>query len=179
MWYYFAPGFVFLVLTSLLLFFLTPTTDSAQNPSSLIGQKAPAILAEPLRAEQPMPNPVLLAANLGHPVLINFFASWCTPCEAELPMLATLHDGYHITIIGIAWNDQPDALSTWLQRTKAPFDFIGRDDGQTAQKYRVRGVPETLLLDAAGTIIAQIAGPITPEIMARDLIPHLKKKAAK
>lgn len=179
MWYYFAPGLVFLFLTSLLLFFVTPTGNDTLGGLDISGRKAPALQAESLIESQPLPNPSLLAASTGKPVLINFFASWCTPCEAEIPFLRQLRKDYDLTIVGIAWNDRREKLDPWLVEHDAPYNFSGLDDGKTAEKYGVRGLPASFLLDRSGTVIWSLMGPITPEVIEREITPLLRARTTK
>lgn len=175
MWYYIAPGFLFLLLAIFILFVATLTEQGSPGFSDLTGEKVPSLQAESLQPEQPLPHPALLAASSGKPVLINFFASWCAPCEAEMPHLAALSRQYGIVLIGIAWNDSPEKLQPWLTRLKAPYAFIGVDEGKTAARFGVKGVPESFLINRAGTIVRHIQGPMTPEIITRDLKPYLPK----
>jgi cytochrome c biogenesis protein CcmG/thiol:disulfide interchange protein DsbE len=179
MWYYFAPGLAFLLLTSLLLFFVTLTEPDSIGGRDISGLKAPAFQAESLTANEPLPNPSLLAASIGKPVLINFFASWCTPCEAEMPFLRQLKKDYDLTMIGIAWNDRREKLEPWLIAQDAPYHFSGLDDGHTAEKYGVRGLPASFLLDRSGTVIWSLMGPITPEVMERELKPLLMARSTR
>jgi len=174
MGYYFLPGLLFLLLTSVILWVATFTEPQGDNWHSLAGQKAPAMLADPMEGFPPLPNPILLAASSGKPVMINFMASWCTPCTAEMPYLHSLSERFDLHLIGIAWNDTPSALKPWLDKTNAPFQFVGLDDGSTAERYGVNGIPASFLLDSSGTVLWQSNAPITPEMIAQELAPILQ-----
>lgn len=178
MWYYIAPGFLFLLFTTLLLVFVSMSEPDRLLMDDLTGEKAPALLSMPLNVEQPLPNPALLATSTGKPVLINFFASWCAPCEAEMPFIIALKEKYGVTVVGIAWNDTAEKVGPWVARVHAPFDFVGVDDGTTAEKYHVRGLPESFLLNQSGTVVRHVSGPLTPEIIEREMAPYLSQPAS-
>lgn len=176
MWYYVAPGLVFLFLTAALFFFATLFEPAQAGRVDLIGERPPSLAAESLLPGQPLPSPALLAASSGKPVLINFFASWCTPCEAEMPFLQELAERKGVILIGIAWNDMPDKVGPWLEKTGAPFQFTGIDDGKTALAYGVTGLPESFLIDRRGRIVQHVRGPLTPGILAEKLAPYVGKE---
>ena len=173
MWYYFGPGLIFLLLTVALFFFATLFEPGRTGRIDLVGERPPALSADSLRPEKPLPSPALLASTSGKPVLINFFASWCAPCEAEMPFLRELSEKHGIILIGIAWNDTLAKVTPWLRKTEAPFHFTGIDDGTTAGKYGVTGLPESFLLDRTGKVVGHVKGPLTPEIIAEELTPYL------
>ena len=174
MWFYVVPGLVFLALTSLMLAVLTWTEPDPTRLRDLTGERAPMLQAESLVPNEPLPSPAVLASTAGKPVLVNFFASWCGPCEAEMPYLRQMAEQYDVIMIGIAWNDTPEKVAAWRKKTNDPFRFTGMDDGATATDYGVRGVPESFLIDRKGRVVRHIEGPITPDIIARELAPFLK-----
>src|SRR6476619_213834 len=89
----------------------------------------------------------------GKPVLVNFFASWCTPCLAEHPLFTRLKEREGATIVGVAWKDKPEATRAWLARLGDPFKVVGYDqEGKTALDWGLSGVPETYLIDSQGIV---------------------------
>jgi cytochrome c biogenesis protein CcmG, thiol:disulfide interchange protein DsbE len=139
------------------LFAIGLTRDPTKVPSPLIGQAAPAFA---------LPTPeggTLAAADLAGPVLVNFWASWCTPCLQEHPLLMELARS-GVAIVGINYKDEPQAAAQWLARHGNPFSRIARDvDGRAGLDWGVYGVPETFVLDAAGVIRHKHIGPLTRE----------------
>jgi cytochrome c biogenesis protein CcmG/thiol:disulfide interchange protein DsbE len=97
----------------------------------------------------------------GKITLVNFFASWCVPCLAEHPHMRALADS-GVDIIGIAWNDRAPALEAWLAKHGNPYRAVYLDGGQAAIAMGIRGVPESFLIAADGSIAMHLRGAITP-----------------
>ena len=136
--------------------------DPASIGSVMIGRPAPPLaLAGPL-------------LKSGKPVLVNFFASWCTPCLAEHPLFTRLKEREGATIVGIAWKDKPEATRAWLQRLGDPFKVVGYDtDGKLALDWGLSGVPETYLIDGHGIVRLHFRGPLSERDLGT-ILPLLK-----
>jgi cytochrome c biogenesis protein CcmG/thiol:disulfide interchange protein DsbE len=106
---------------------------------------------------------VSLADYAGRPLIVNFFASWCAPCQQETPLLARFYRSEHgeIALIGL---DENDVLSHALSFTRAAgiTYVVGWDPTFTAASaYGVGGLPQTFFLDARHRIVDRIFGPVT------------------
>jgi cytochrome c biogenesis protein CcmG, thiol:disulfide interchange protein DsbE len=158
---YAIPAAVLVAL--LVLFAIGLTRDPSKIPSPLIGKPAPAFT---------LPTPeggVLTVADLRGPVLVNFWASWCTPCLQEHPLLMDLARA-GVTIIGINYKDEPGAARQWLARHGNPFARIAQDqDGRVGLDWGVYGVPETFALDPQQVIRHKHIGPLTREAWQQDV----------
>ncbi|MBS0385363.1 MAG: DsbE family thiol:disulfide interchange protein [Proteobacteria bacterium] len=105
--------------------------------------------------------------------LINMFASWCVPCRAEHPQLMALHS-QGVQIIGVAYKDQPSETTAFLNELGNPFEAVGLDpDGRFGLQLGIAGVPETFVVSADGRIRAAHRGPLTPDIVQREILPAL------
>lgn len=157
-WIFFLP--LGLLAAALLLFSgYALTRKTAQIlPDALVGQPLPAVALAPLNGGAPEP---LRTAARG-PVLINVFASWCAPCAVEHPQLMRLReDG--VRIVGIAYKDQPAKTAAFIDRLGNPYaDILTDPTGAAGIELGVSGVPETFVVDAAGTVVAKHSGPLTP-----------------
>ena len=102
-----------------------------------------------------------LAAFRGHPVVLNFWASWCAPCRQEAPALAAAFraKGDHIMFLGIDVRDrEADA-----RRFIAEFDLrypSAPDNAGVEQRYGIVGIPTTVFIRADGTVVRTWLGPL-------------------
>lgn len=104
------------------------------------------------------------------PVLVNFFASWCIPCLAEMPTLMTLQG--KLDIWGIAYKDKPENTTSFLRHSGNPFTRLGDDHtGRAGMEWGISGVPETFLVGPGGVIRWHTATPLTEETINRVLLP--------
>lgn len=148
--------------------------DPRGTTSPLIGQRIPAFSLPGVSGGG------LTDAELRRqptPVLVNFFASWCIPCVQEAPVLQSLHEA-GVALFGIAYKDQDPAVAAFLARNGDPFTRVVADaPGRAAIDWGVTGVPETFLLDRGGVVRWHFAGPLTPEVVAQQLTPALRRAA--
>jgi cytochrome c biogenesis protein CcmG/thiol:disulfide interchange protein DsbE len=111
----------------------------------------------------------------GKPVIVNFFASWCTPCLAEHPLFTRLAEREGATIVGIAWKNKRDDALGWLKKLGDPFRLAGLDlEGKTGLDWGLSGVPETYLIDGDGIVRRHYRGPITERDLNETILPFLK-----
>jgi cytochrome c biogenesis protein CcmG/thiol:disulfide interchange protein DsbE len=116
------------------------------------------------------------AALGGAPTLVNVFASWCIPCRDEHPLLEAIKAETGIRLFGINQSDAPDNARAFLDQLGNPYDAVGADrDRRVSLDWGVYGVPETFLVDAAGTIVFKHVGPLTPESIENELMPAIEK----
>ncbi len=168
------PALVFIVL-ALLFFFALESGDNA--PVFAPAQTAELRIAPPLEIESPHNATYLppLAMLKGTPVLVNFFASWCTPCIAEHPVLKQLSERNELILYGIGWNDSEEKIAAFLARQGNPYTYAGVDEkGRTAIAYGITGVPESFLLDRSGRIVYHLSGPLTEDIVRTEILPRLE-----
>jgi cytochrome c biogenesis protein CcmG/thiol:disulfide interchange protein DsbE len=150
--------------------------DPRGVPSVLVGRPPPPFDLDPLIEGQPRLTPA--AFTPGRPAVLNFFASWCAPCRIEHPQLLRLaREG--VNLLGIAYKDRPADARRFLAELGDPFRLIGQDvSGRTAIEWGVYGVPETYFIDAQGVVRWRFAGAVTPEILAEQMRPLLRRHAA-
>ena len=93
--------------------------------------------------------------------MINFWASWCLPCEVEHPYLMALKGKNNLLMIGINYKDDEEDAKIFIEDKGNPYDYIGRDNsGFFGIDMGITGVPETFIVDEKGVIVLRHVGPI-------------------
>ena len=94
--------------------------------------------------------------------LINFFASWWSPCRAEHKHLLNLtNEDKGIKIIGINFKDKKNNAISFLNELGDPYNFVAEDKkGKTSILFGIYGIPESILVNNELVIIKKIVGPI-------------------
>lgn len=111
----------------------------------------------------------------GEPRLMNVFASWCTACRIEHPVLMQLR-GQGVPIYGLDWKDKPEDGAQWLRASGDPYVAAANDaNGRVGIDLGVTGVPETFVIDRAGRVRYKHIGPIGPDDWRDTLQPLLRK----
>jgi len=163
----------FLLVLALLAFGIwwSSTHDMREVPSPLIGKPAPAFTL-PLLEE---PAKTFGSRDLaGQPYLLNVFASWCFACRDEHPILMREGKRLGIRLVGFDYKDEPADAKRWLAQFGDPYDVVIADyPGDVAIDFGVTGAPETFLVDGAGVIRYKYISPITPEVIATELLPRI------
>lgn len=113
---------------------------------------------------------------LGKVSIVNIFASWCTPCEAEHPALMDLKANHGAVIYGINFKDSSSGRLDYLQRLGNPYIAVTADgDGTLSEAWGASGVPATYVIDAKGRIVHHHAGPLTPDDVQTTILPLLRE----
>ena len=178
MWKRLLPLAVFLALAGLLFAGIRMNErreaegrDPNALPSALIGRQAPAFNLPELHA----PDTTIATAELqGEPWLLNVWGSWCPACRIEHPFVAQLAESGRIKVVGLNYKDERSEALRWLARFGDPYAHIPVDaDGRTGIDWGVAGAPESFLVAADGTGLYKHVGPLTPEIIEREILSRL------
>lgn len=107
----------------------------------------------------------------GQPVVVNFWASWCPPCVAEMPDLETIHGEFadEVAFLGINTQDSPGAAADLVEQTGVTYDLARDPDGELFQAFGVFGMPTTFFVSADGEIVERHTGIMTLDQM-RDFV---------
>lgn len=149
----------------------------ADFPTSLGGGFPEARVAaktnNPAEVGKPAPNFAFVWANgrgadlvslRGRPVVINFWATWCAPCRAEMPELVALHQtNPSLVVLEINTQESLDLIRPFAQEFGMTMPVLVDEAGVVRSLYGVRNMPTTLFVDAAGVIHARWAGLLTGE----------------
>jgi thiol-disulfide isomerase/thioredoxin len=118
--------------------------------------------------KDPAGKDVQLSSFKGRPMIVNFWATYCGPCKAEIPLLNDLaaeHQSQHLAVVGISYDDQPADVTKFLQETPMHYQVLvglGHDDLMDAYEAQV-ALPTTWVVRANGTVVAKNVGPQTRE----------------
>ena len=129
-----------------------------QARSPLLGQEAPPITGTSIVNSVH----VDLASLRGRFVVVNFFASWCVPCQDEQPQLVKWQaESPSHAIVGVLFSDTPGPAKAFLTANAGAWPALADPDGQLALNYGVRGPPESYLLDPQGFVLAKFVGQVS------------------
>jgi thiol-disulfide isomerase/thioredoxin len=122
----------------------------AQRPGRLaVGQPPPALSLDRIAGTEA----VTLSGLAGRVVVLDFWATWCSPCRAVMPALDDLyrrHRSRGLSVVGLSPESEPDIRS---HLSMAPIGYtIARDTGGTMQRYGVRAIPTIVVLDRRGSV---------------------------
>jgi peroxiredoxin len=135
------------------------------------GLMAPEIDLPTLDGEQ-----VKLSDLRGQPVVINFWATWCPPCKAEMPALAAAAERYseRVTFLAVDVGESAEAVEAFLETLDAAPTILLDEGGlTTGNQYMVRGLPSTYFVDSDGRVRAVHVGPLTEPQIDEYLAPIL------
>ena len=168
------PLLVFVVIVGFLWAGLS--LNPREVPSPLIDKPAPEFALPKLREQ----GAVLRTADLrGQVWLLNVFASWCTPCLEEHPLLIDMAKRNVVPVYGLNYKDQRAVALKWLRKHGDPYTGIMVDvEGRTGIEYGVYGVPETFVIDKLGVIRFKHIGPLTPQVLEEEIVPLVKRLQA-
>jgi cytochrome c biogenesis protein CcmG/thiol:disulfide interchange protein DsbE len=115
---------------------------------------------------------VSLAQLYGHPVLVNFWASWCDQCRHEFPLLAAAqqrHRAQGLTIVGIASQDIESDARNFAKHEHASWTLAFDTDNAVGDTYGVRALPQTFFIRPDGTIASRLFGLTSQRELEGDL----------
>ena len=124
---------------------------SLGNPKvDLMGKPAPIFKVKDLKGKE-----LSLEKYRGQVVLLDFWATWCGPCIAELPNVQKTYSKYKdkkFQIIGISLDRSITALDTFLKKNSLPWKHYWDDEGKISNQYQVNAIPSMFLIDGKGVI---------------------------
>jgi cytochrome c biogenesis protein CcmG/thiol:disulfide interchange protein DsbE len=168
---YLAPLAIFALLIA--FFYRGLSLDPKLVPSPLVGKPMPAFSLTRLDD----PAVTISDADLkGKVTLLNVWATWCVSCRQEHETLVELAKTGQVDIYGLNYKDNRQDAKRWLARFGNPYVENAFDgDGRVAIDWGVYGAPETFVIDRNGIIRHKHIGPLTVDIINREILPLVAK----
>ena len=138
-----------------------PSYQATQVQSPLVGHRAPALAGTTLGGSH-----FSLAQDRGHYVYVNFFASWCPPCQQEEPALIDFAFRQRraptgARMVSVVFNDTVGDARAFASQWGIEWPVVPDDGGAIANRFGVGSPPMTFLVDPAGTVVGTWEGPVT------------------
>ena len=159
--FYTLPLIIFFLLIIIFSYFLITQRDPSKIPSVLINKNAPSFNAKTLFNNNPFE---FNKAFNNKTIVLNFFASWCIPCQLEHSYISEIAKNNNIKVIGVNYKDSSKDAIKWLNKFGNPYSEIIVDpNGLIAIEWGVYGIPETFIINKKKIIIYKQVGPINSE----------------
>ncbi len=104
---------------------------------------------------------VSLSSFKGKVVFLNFWATWCPPCRAEIPSMIKLYNKFKdrgLEILGVDLQEEEETVRNFVKANKINYPILLDTNGQVGQIYGARSIPTTYIVDRKGNIIARTIG---------------------
>lgn len=127
-------------------------TARAQDEGIAVGSSAPVMVVNDIDGK-----PVNLADYIGHkPVLLEFWATWCSVCEALLPKVKAAHATYGKSVaffgVNVTVNQTPERVRRWIAANDPPYTTLYDDKGVSTRAYEAPVTSYIVIIDAAGKV---------------------------
>ncbi|MGM0437314.1 MAG: TlpA family protein disulfide reductase [Bacillota bacterium] len=135
---------------------------SAAEIGTEVGKKAPNFTLKNMDNQE-----VTLRELEGQKVFINFWASWCPPCKAEMPDIQKLYENYgeDIKIIAVNLEEEKTKIENYLENENLDFTILLDKNKKVANQYLIRAIPTSYFLDENGIIIEKNLGVLSYDKM--------------
>lgn len=152
------------------------TTDGAPPPSPREGFSAPDFTLETLDGRQ-----MTLSDLRGQVVLVNFWASWCPPCRAEMPAIERVYRSYKdlgLEVLAVNTTNQDDvaAAAAFVQELGLSFPIPLDHTGAVSASYNLRGLPSSYFIDEQGVIRSVVVGGPMSEALVQSKVEELLRE---
>lgn len=147
----------------------TDTTEQVSNEVGLErGNIAPDIKLKTLDGEE-----VQLSDYRGKKVMLNFWATWCPPCRAEMPDMEKFHQNTDIEILAVnlietETNQDLEKVTDFIDEYELTFSILVDEGSQASTLFRIRPIPTSYLINSDGTIYNMAFGALNYELMIQE-----------
>ncbi len=153
----------------------SPATVSAPSaqPTAEVGTR-PGFAAPGFTLKTLDGGEVGLSDYAGRPVFINFWASWCGPCRAEMPEIVAAYQahkdtGLEVLAINLTFQDAVGDAQAFVDEFQMPFPILLDEQSNVSKAYELLGLPTSVFIDAGGIIRIVHSGPMTRDLIEQYL----------
>jgi cytochrome c biogenesis protein CcmG/thiol:disulfide interchange protein DsbE len=154
-----ALGLVVAAVAFLVVLATRPSAEEAAAGSPLLGKPAPEVIGPDLDGDT-----VRLSQFRGRYVVLNFFASWCVPCEREHDDLIRFQEAHadagDATVLAVIFDDTVDNARQFFEERGGDWPVLADPRGQVSLDFGVRGPPESFLISPEGIVLTRIIGEV-------------------
>ncbi len=136
-------------------------------PEPAVGHPAPDFVLTTLDGAE-----FRLSDHRGTPVVLNFWATWCGPCQRELPELQAAAERWNgnVLIVGVDQAEEAEVVQRYVDELGLTFPIPMDEETDVAQRYNVRGLPTTFFIDGEGIIRSVWAGEMNSVTLAEHVV---------
>ena len=119
-----------------------------------------------------------LRGLMGKPVVLNFWASWCVPCRAEMPLLVRLHKSYGprgMVFVGVDVEDYEHDARLFASQYHVDYSLVRSPDERVMRAYAIQGLPSTVFIGADGVVVEKYTGAFLGPDGEKDLRTRLDR----
>ena len=104
----------------------------------------------------------------GHPLILNFWASWCDPCREEMPLLQQVYEdlGDRIFVVGINYAESSSQVLSFTHTIEVTFPILLDSKGEVTERYQIAGFLTTFFVSSEGKLVAYHLGELTSDALS-------------
>ena len=157
---------------------LLSRADPGDTTSGMIPAPRAEFLAPQFTLKTSDDQTVSLSDLRGRPVLVNFWASWCTPCQAEMPAMQRVYQdfkgqGLEILAVNATYQDDPQVALNYVLEHELTFPILYDSNADSARLFQVRALPTSFFIDEQGIIRDVVVGGPMAEALLRIRVKEL------
>ncbi len=145
----------------IVVFYFSLNKDPSYQTNSLVGKKLVELNLESFDGDYNLSTKDFKKNNF---TLINFWASWCSPCRVEHPILMSLSKSKKLKLVGINFKDKKNNAKKFLNELGNPYNLIAKDEiGKKSVNFGIYGIPESILVNREMIVIKKFIGPLNTQ----------------
>ena len=151
------------------------TSDTEDPTSEGTETQDPVDLAPDFTVYDENGAEVKLSDYYGRPIVVNFWATWCSPCKREMPAFDSMYEKYGEDVVFLMVNltaymgDTREKADAVIEEGKYTFPVYYDTSGNAVDTYGIRGIPMTLFIDAEGNLVTYANASLSAELLETGL----------